>query len=88
MLLDSAKNVMTLCLSSMCSALPVPKSKLLQIFLEGCHLSSHVLQACGCHILAERFKLILHARFGVLHAGKATGRMHYIVHGIRVRTLA
>ena len=40
--------------------LPVLKGEVLQVFLEGCHLSLHVLQACGCHILSKRFILILH----------------------------
>ena len=52
---------MTPHLSSLWSVIPVLKGKFLQILLEGCHLSLHVLQACGCHILPERFELILHA---------------------------
>ena len=35
------------------------EGKLLQVFLEGCHLSLHVLQACGCHISAKSLVLIL-----------------------------
>lgn len=38
---------------------PVLESEFLQVFLEGCHLSLHVLQACGCHILPKSFVLIL-----------------------------
>ena len=48
----SHEDVMTLHMPSMELALPVLEGKFLQIFPEGCHLSLHVLQACGCHILA------------------------------------
>ena len=61
---------MALRFSSVWSALPVLKGKFLQVLLEGCHLSLHVLQACGCHILAERFKLILQAMFRSQHSDR------------------
>ena len=59
---------MALRFSSVWSALPVHEGKFLQVLLEGCHLSLHVLQACGCHILAKRFKLILQAMFRFQHS--------------------
>ena len=58
---------MTLHFSAIWSALPVLKCKFLQVLLEGCHLSLHVLKACGCHILAEGFELILHALHSFRH---------------------
>ena len=60
----------TLHFSLLWSALPVLKGKFLQVLLEGCHLSLHVLQACGCHILAERFELILHAMLPLGHVDR------------------
>ena len=64
------KVLIRLHLPSLELALPVLKGKFFQIFPEGCHLSLHVLQACGCHILAERFELILHAMFPFEHSDR------------------